>query len=151
MPRIKTDNAGPNPVDVHIGAKLKSRRLILGLSQEELARAIGLTFQQIQKYERGANRISASRLVDICHVLKTPVDYFFEGSYGIGKLGAAKAAAKGFAEAGQEPMGDDPLGRRDVLELVRAYSKITSPQLRKQILEMAKAMAASEDSGENPD
>jgi len=69
MPRTKTEDEGPNPVDVYVGAKVKSRRLILGLSQEDLAKSIGLTFQQVQKYERGTNRISVSRLVDICKVL----------------------------------------------------------------------------------
>lgn len=143
MPRTKTNEAGPNPVDTYIGSKVKSRRLILGLSQEELAKAIGLTFQQVQKYERGTNRISVSRLVDICKVLKVQVDYFFDGSFALaGKPpGMRNAAAKGFADTKQEALEPDPMMKRDVLELVRAYSKISSPQLKKQLLEMAKAMS----------
>lgn len=141
MSRTKTEESGPNPVDIHVGAKVKSRRLILGLSQEELAQAIGLTFQQVQKYERGTNRISVSRLVDICKTLKVPVDYFFEGSAAIAR--AKVPAMKGFSDTKQESLEEDPLTKRDVLELVRAYSKIKSPQLKKQILEMAKAMSVS--------
>jgi len=143
MSRTKTEEEGPNPVDIHVGARVKSRRLILGLSQEELAKAIGLTFQQVQKYERGTNRISVSRLVDICRTLKAPVDYFFEGSFSVAPRPGAKLAMKGFTDAKQEPLEADPLMKRDVLELVRAYSKIKSPQLKKQILEMAKAMSNS--------
>lgn len=143
MSRAKADTEGPNPVDIYVGSKVKSRRLILGLSQEELAKAIGLTFQQVQKYERGTNRISVSRLVDICKVLKVPVDYFFDGSFALtGKpAGMRNAAAKGFSDAKQESLEPDPMMKRDVLELVRAYSRISNPQLKKQLLEMAKAMS----------
>jgi transcriptional regulator with XRE-family HTH domain len=146
MPRTKTEDEGPNPVDIHVGGKLKSRRLILGLSQEELAKSIGLTFQQVQKYERGTNRISVSRLVDICRVLKAPVDYFFDGSFAVGRPGSRNMALKGFSDTKQEPLEADPLTKRDVLELIRAYSSIKSPQLKKQLLEMARAMSSSGDS-----
>ncbi len=150
MARAKNDEEGPNPVDIYVGSKVKSRRLMLGLSQEELATAIGLTFQQVQKYERGTNRISVSRLVDICKVLKVQVDYFFEGSFGIGnKPGTRNLAIKGFSDTKQEELEPDPLLKRDVMELVRAYSQIKSPQLKKQILEMAKAMSVSEPSGKS--
>ena len=141
MPRTKTDESGPNPVDIYVGSKVKSRRLILGLSQEELAKSIGLTFQQVQKYERGTNRISVSRLVDICKVLKVQIDYFFEGTFA-GRPGARNPALKGLSDTKQEALEPDPLMKRDVLELVRAYSRIKSPQLKKQILEMAKAMSS---------
>jgi transcriptional regulator with XRE-family HTH domain len=142
LPRINTDETGPHPVDVYVGSKVKSRRLILGLSQEELAKAIGLTFQQIQKYERGTNRISVSRLVDICKVLKVQIDYFFDGAVFATRSG--KAAMKGFADVKQDALEPDPMQKRDVLELVRAYSRIKSPQLKKQILEMAKAMGSDD-------
>ena len=142
MPRMKTEELGPNPVDVYVGAKVKSRRLILGLSQEELAKSIGLTFQQVQKYERGTNRISVSRLVDICKVLKVQIDYFFDGSL-TGRPGSRNLALKGFSDTKQDGFEPEPLAKRDVLELVRAYSKIKSPQLKKQILEMAKAMSTA--------
>lgn len=143
MSRVKAEESGPNPIDIYVGGRVKSRRLILGLSQEELAKSIGLTFQQVQKYERGTNRISVSRLVDICKILKVPVDYFFEGSFAIVRAGTRNLAMKGFSDTKQEPLIEDPLTKRDVLELVRAYSRIKSPQLKKQILEMAKAMSVS--------
>src|SRR4029079_17273238 len=79
MPRTRTNEEGPSPVDTHVGTKVKTRRLMLGLSQDDLAKAIGLTFQQVQKYERGTNRISVSRLVDISRALKAPFDYFLDG------------------------------------------------------------------------
>ena len=133
-----------SPLDVYVGSRLRLRRTLLGMSQEALAEGIGLTFQQVQKYERGTNRISVSRLVDICKVLKVQVDYFFDGSFALaGKPGTRNMAAKGFSDTKQEALEPDPLIKRDVMELVRAYSKIKSPQLKKQILEMAKAMSAS--------
>ncbi len=143
MPRTKTDESGPNPVDIYVGSKVKSRRLILGLSQEDLAKSIGLTFQQVQKYERGTNRISVSRLVDICKVLKVQIDYFFDGSFSVARAGNRNLALKGFSDTKQDALEPDPLMKRDVLELVRAYSRIKSPHLKKQLLEMAKAMSAS--------
>ncbi|MFH1158779.1 MAG: helix-turn-helix domain-containing protein [Pseudomonadota bacterium] len=143
MPRIKTEDSGPNPVDIHVGARVKSRRLILGFSQDDLAKSIGLTFQQVQKYERGTNRISVSRLVDICRALKTPMDYFLEGSFSAGRGGSRNLAVKGFSDTRQEPFEADPLVKKDVMDLVRAYSKIRSPQLKKQLLEMARALSNS--------
>jgi len=143
VPRTKTEEAGPHPVDIYVGSKVKSRRLLLGLSQEELAKAIGLTFQQVQKYERGTNRISVSRLVDICKALKVQAEYFFDA--GTPKLaGTRNLALKGFSDTKQEALEPDTLMKRDVLDLVRAYSSIRSPQLKKQILEMAKALSASD-------
>lgn len=140
MPRFrsKLEEAGLNPVDVHVGGKVKTRRLILGLSQEELAHAIGLTFQQVQKYEKGTNRISVSRLMDISRALKTPVDYFLGG---VATMQGKKTVIKGFSDTKQAGLEGDPMTRRDVLELVRAYQQIGKPQLKKQLLEMAKAMA----------
>jgi transcriptional regulator with XRE-family HTH domain len=137
MPRTRIEEEGPNPIDIHVGGKVKTRRLMLGLSQEELANAIGLTFQQVQKYERGTNRISVSRLVDICRALKVPFSYFLDGSAGAGR----KPALRGVSDTGQDTYASDPLTRRDVIELVRAYSAIKTPQLKKQLLEMAKIMA----------
>lgn len=141
MPRTRKENEELNPVDIHVGAKVKTRRLMLGLSQDDLAKAIGLTFQQVQKYERGTNRISVSRLMDICRALKAPVDFFLEGCAAMAS-GSGKKPAKGFSDVKQAPFETDVLTRRDVLELVRAYQQIQTPQLKKQILEMAKAMAA---------
>lgn len=138
MPRPRLNEEGPHPVDVHVGNKVKTRRLMLGLSQEDLAKAIGLTFQQVQKYERGTNRISVSRLLDISKALKITYNYFLEGSV------SKKLGARGVADSGQDDFESDPMTRKDVLELVRAYSSIQTPQLKKQLIEMAKAMASME-------
>ena len=142
MPRTRSEEKEPNPVDIHVGSKVKIRRLMLGLSQEELAKAIGLTFQQIQKYEKGTNRISVSRLIDISRALKVPFNYFLEGCTNLVR-GGGKMALRGVSDNQQAALDPDPMGRKDVLELVRAYSNINTPQLKKQLLEMAKAMAAS--------
>src|SRR3954462_10062446 len=98
VPRAKRDEPGPNPVDIYVGSKVRSRRLILGMSQEDLADSIGLTFQQVQKYERGTNRISVSRLVDICKVLKVQADYFLDGTAAVLKPGTRNMALKGFSD-----------------------------------------------------
>ena len=137
------DDEGPHPVDTHVGAKVKSRRLMLGLSQEELAKSIGLTFQQVQKYERGTNRISVSRLTEISRALKVPLDYFLEGCANIANAGAApkRTPMRGVSDTPQAMLEPDPMTKRDVLELIRAYEQISTPQLKKQLLEMAKAMA----------
>jgi transcriptional regulator with XRE-family HTH domain len=142
MSRSNPENEGPNPVDTYVGSKVKSRRLILVLSQEELANSIGLTFQQVQKYERGTNRISVSRLVDISKALKVPMNYFLEGCTA---TAGRRLAIRGVSDNKQEPFEGDVITRRDVLELIRAYSRIKTPQLKKQLLEMAKAMASSEE------
>lgn len=139
----------PDPVDVYVGNKVRERRLLMGLSQESLAKLIGLTFQQIQKYERGTNRISVSRLVDICNALKVPVEYFLEETLASAAANSSKLikkAAKGFAENNQESISYDSniMTRKDVIELVRAYSKIQNPKLKKQIIEMVKTMSIDE-------
>lgn len=142
MPRARVDKEGPHPVDTYVGARVKSRRLMLGLSQEDLAASIGLTFQQVQKYERGTNRISVSRLTEIGRALKAPLDYFLDGCAPLAQT--KKPMAKGFAEGKQAVLEPDTISKKDVMELVRAYQKISTPQLKKQLLEMAKAMAKSE-------
>src|SRR6201988_4210086 len=116
--RRKTDK--PNPIDVHVGSRVRLRRALLGMSQEKLGEAIGLTFQQVQKYERGANRVGASRLYDLSRVLDVPVSFFFEDMPANGA-----ESQKGLAEA-EEPyeLERDPMLKRETLELVRAYYKI---------------------------
>lgn len=141
MPRTRQDDEGPHPVDTHVGAKVKSRRLMLGLSQEELAKSIGLTFQQVQKYERGTNRISISRLSDISKALKVSMDYFLDGCAAATAGASKKIAIKGVSDTPQAMLEPDPMTKRDVLELVRAYEQIGTPALKKQLLEMAKTMA----------
>lgn len=141
MPRTSINEDGPNPIDTHVGNRVRSRRLMIGLSQEALAKSIGLTFQQVQKYEKGMNRISVSRLVDICKVLKVSIDYFLEG---LSPADARKLNLRGVSDNKQETLEPDmPMIKKDTLELIRAYQKIKTPALKKQLLEMAKAMASA--------
>jgi transcriptional regulator with XRE-family HTH domain len=138
--RQKSDK--PNPTDIHVGARVRLRRTLLGLSQEKLGDAIGLTFQQVQKYERGANRVGASRLYDLSKVLDVPVSFFFED---MAPAGEPEARA-GLAESaeGYEP---DPMLKRETLELVRAYYKIGDPHIRRRLFDLAKALAKSTEPG----
>ena len=135
---------GPNPIDVHVGSRLRLRRTLLGMSQEKLGQAIGLTFQQVQKYERGANRIGASRLFDLSRVLDVTVSFFFEDMPpGLaGPVGKSDHKPKGVSEA-ESPYQAEPLMKRETLELVRAYLKIADTQLRRRVFDLAKAIAAT--------
>jgi transcriptional regulator with XRE-family HTH domain len=132
----------PNPIDVHVGQRVRQRRTLLGMSQEKLAEAIGLTFQQVQKYERGANRVGSSRLFDLARVLDVPIAYFFED---MEANVAAKSPSRlmGVSESKLQPytVEPDPLAKRETLELVRAYYKIGEPRVRKRIFELTKALA----------
>ncbi len=118
---------GPNPIDIHVGQRLRLRRTLLGLSQESLGEAVGITFQQLQKYERGANRISASRLFNLAQVLGVPVSFFFD-ELNIGGVPTVTTET-------------DSMARRETLELVRAYYRITDPQVRKRLFELTKSVA----------
>ncbi len=136
---------GPNPIDVHVGQRLRQRRTLLGLSQEKLGELIGLTFQQVQKYERGANRVSASRLYDLARVLDTDINFFFEDmqeEVAQRSPGQLRALAEPPAPYEAEP---DPMAKRETLELVRAYYRIHDPAVRKRLFEMTKALAARSD------
>jgi transcriptional regulator with XRE-family HTH domain len=130
----------PNPVDVHVGSRVRLRRTLLGMSQEKLGEAIGLTFQQVQKYERGANRIGASRLYDLSRVLDVPVSFFFDDMPG--ELGGPPPADERSAAGDRGGPEPDPMAKRETLELVRAYYRIHDPQVRKRIFELTKAVAA---------
>jgi transcriptional regulator with XRE-family HTH domain len=135
----------PNPVDVHVGGRVRLRRTLMGLSQEKLGEAIGLTFQQVQKYERGANRIGASRLFDLSRVLDVPVSFFFDDMSDeasvqfeqMGSLGVSDTKQSGYAHDA------DPMARRETLELVRAYYRIVDPSIRKRLFELTKSLAHS--------
>ena len=136
---------GPNPVDVHVGRRVRLRRTLLGMSQEKLGEAIGLTFQQVQKYERGANRIGSSRLFDLSQVLDVPVGYFFED---MSEEVAASSPARqrgGWSDKEQRnfEQGRDSMAKRETLELVRAYYKITDEAVRSRLFEFTKALAAN--------
>jgi transcriptional regulator with XRE-family HTH domain len=136
----------PNPVDSHVGNRLRVRRTLLGLSQEKVGEAMGLTFQQVQKYERGANRIGASRLWDMSRVLDCPVSYFFEEM----DDSTAGASPRNQAGAGdiEMPHEDDPMVRRETLELVRAYYEIGDEHVRRRIYELARSLAAMEEAAQ---
>ena len=127
----------PNPIDIHVGTRVRLRRNMLGLSQEKLGEAIGLTFQQVQKYERGANRIGASRLHDLSRVLDVPVSFFFDDMDPV----RAPAIPAGFAEPPAEAFDSDPLRRRETVELVGAYYRIEDPAIRRRLFDLAKALA----------
>ena len=139
----------PNPVDIHVGSRVRLRRTLLGLSQEKLADAIGLTFQQVQKYERGANRIGASRLFELSRVLDVPVSFFFDDMSP--ELSPRRAAhAQGMSESAQAPFEADALAKRETLELVRAYYRIVNPRVRKKVADLVKTMAATEEETGRP-
>ncbi len=122
-------------VDVHVGSRIRMRRMILGMSQERLGEAIGVTFQQVQKYERGASRVSAGRLHSLAGALGVPVSYFFEG--------AAVAGGDGASEPGKRPAAcETPQSMsRETLELLRAYYRIPYPAIRRHLFELTKAIA----------
>ena len=130
----------PNPIDVHVGARIRLRRTLLGISQATLAEAIGLTFQQVQKYEKGVNRVSSSRLVDLANALEVSIPYFFnEMSAAVqGQTPSELMRTKTRPENDQV---QDPLARRETLELVRAYYRIEDPAVRKRVFELTKAVA----------
>lgn len=135
----KKTKGTPDNVDVHVGNRLRVRRSLLGLSQEKLAEAIGLTFQQIQKYERGVNRISAGRLYQFSKILEVPVNYFYDQA---GAAANSSSPAFGLSDNEQEPFGqDDLMQRKETLDLVRVYYAIEDPVKRKEILRFIKSMS----------
>ncbi|MFN3077551.1 MAG: helix-turn-helix domain-containing protein [Alphaproteobacteria bacterium] len=141
--RGRTASGSPNPIDVHVGGRVRLRRTLLGMSQEKLGDAIGLTFQQVQKYERGANRIGASRLWDLSRVLDVPVSFFFDDMV----EATTSQSPRMLSGMTEEPSSfdADPMTKRETLELVRAYYRISDPQVRKRVFELAKALASASD------
>jgi transcriptional regulator with XRE-family HTH domain len=138
--RGRTASGAPNPVDIHVGARVRLRRTLLGMSQEKLGEAIGLTFQQVQKYERGANRVGASRLYDLSRVLDVPVSFFFDDMPD--EISSKSVHERREMSESPDPFDNDPMNRRETLELVRAYYRITDPNQRKKIFELVKSMGA---------
>ena len=128
---------GPHPIDIHVGARVRSRRIEIGMSQERLAAALGVTFQQLQKYECAANRISASRLARIGRALDVPVTFFFDGLRTEEDPTLSDTSSPPHVEA----IEFDPLRRRDAIELIGAYSAIADATLRRQLLELARSLA----------
>ncbi len=129
----------PNPIDIHVGSRVRLRRNLLGLSQEKLGEAVGLSFQQIQKYESGVNRMGASRLYALSHVLDVPVAFFFEDMPPeISRKGGKPIP--GPAERNQEAFLADLRARPEILELVRAYYRINDPNVRKRLYDLVKSL-----------
>jgi len=130
----------PNPIDVHVGSRIRLRRTLLGISQTTLAETLGLTFQQVQKYEKGNNRVSSSRLVDLANVLDVSVPFFFE-EMSKTVQGQTPAMLMDVKELPKPDDEKDPMVKRETLELVRAYYKIKDPAVRKRLAELTKAVA----------
>ncbi len=124
----------PNPIDKHVGSRVRMRRMMLGMSQEKLGDALGLTFQQVQKYEKGSNRIGASRLQQIAHILQVPVAFFFEGAP------PPPGGPTGFSEESTEYL-QNTLSTSDGLALVKAFSNIQNAKLRRRIVDLVEEMA----------
>ena len=133
-----------SPIDAHVGGRIRLRRTLLGMSQERLGEALGLTFQQVQKYERGVNRVGASRLFDLSRALDVPIGFFFDdiSATGAPPPGTALSGRRslGFADQ-QDGFGDDMMHRRETLDLVRAYYRISDPNQRKTVFALIKSMA----------
>jgi transcriptional regulator with XRE-family HTH domain len=142
LARVALDGK-PNPIDVHVGARVRLRRTLLGMSQEKLGEALGLTFQQVQKYERGTNRIGASRLFDLSRVLEVPVSFFFEEMASEVAERSPAQLQSGVAEERPSEFEADPMAKRETLELVRAYYRINNLTVRKRVFELAKSIANS--------
>jgi transcriptional regulator with XRE-family HTH domain len=129
----------PNPVDTHVGSRVRLRRMLLGMSQERLGDSMGLTFQQVQKYEKGVNRIGASRLYHISKILDVPVQFFFEEAPQIGEPNSPR----GTGEAASEGFILEFLNSREGLELNRAFVKIGDAKVRKSVVDLVRALGSS--------
>src|ERR1051326_5502829 len=127
----------PNPTDKHVGARVRMRRMMLGMSQEKLGDALGLTFQQVQKYEKGTNRIGASRLQQISHILQVPVSFFFDGAPSV--AGMPRPEARG--EAPSPAYVSDFLATSDGLALTKAFMRIDDSKLRRRIVDLVEQIA----------
>lgn len=143
MARRKASKDGPHPVDIYVGRRLRLKRTILGLSQESIGKAIGVTFQQIQKYERGVNRMGSSRLYEFGRLMSVPVSYFFEGFENDqnGLPAGGKYTVAGMAESPASEFEHEKLTSRETLEMMRAYYRITDPAVRKRVYELVKSIA----------
>lgn len=144
--RGRTPQGEPNPIDVHVGNRIRLRRTLLGLSQEKLATLLGLTFQQVQKYERGMNRVGASRLWDIGKVLEVPIGFFYEDM----EKGVANQSPRMFSIPDSTPtelaedndgIDLDPMHRQETIELVKAYYKIGNRKAAKHMFDLIVAMS----------
>ena len=136
----KENKKKPNPTDVYVGGRIRLRRNMLGMSQEKLGESLGITFQQIQKYEKGTNRVGASRLQAIASILSVPVAFFFEDA-----PGAEGGEHKGMSEDSSTSFVVDFLSSAEGLQLNRAFARISNPKVRRKVIELAKVLADDED------
>ena len=138
----KSNNSArkPNPVDIHVGGRIRLRRMMNGLSQEKLGDQMGLTFQQIQKYEKGINRVGASRLFRLASVLEVPVSYFFDDL----ETDEVNVPQSGFAEPGSQSFVLEFLSSREGLELNKAFVRVTDPQVRRRVIDLVRSLAAEQ-------
>jgi transcriptional regulator with XRE-family HTH domain len=130
----------PNPTDKHVGSRVRMRRMMLGMSQEKLGDALGLTFQQVQKYEKGTNRIGASRLQQIAHIIQVPVSFFFEGAPSV----QSALRPDGMAEAPSPAYISDFLATSDGLALTKAFMRISDSKLRRRIVDLVEQIAGTD-------
>ncbi len=131
----------PNPIDKHVGSRVRMRRMMLNMSQEKLGDALGLTFQQVQKYEKGTNRIGASRLQQIAHILQVPVSFFFEGAPHI----PGQPSGGGMSEAPSPAYVSDFLATSDGLSLTKAFMRIKNSKLRRRIVDLVEQIAGEDE------
>lgn len=131
----------PNPIDKHVGSRVRMRRMMLSMSQEKLGDALGLTFQQVQKYEKGTNRIGASRLQQISHILQVPVSFFFEGAP---TSPGVTPHAGGMSEAPSPAYVADFLATSDGLSLTKSFMRIKNSKLRRRIVDLVEQIAGEE-------
>jgi transcriptional regulator with XRE-family HTH domain len=129
----------PNPIDKHVGSRVRMRRMLIGMSQEKLGESLNLTFQQVQKYEKGTNRIGASRLQQIAQILTVPVDFFFEGS-----PHAQLPGHTGFSEAPAASYVSDFLSTGEGIQLMKSFVAIRDSKLRKRIVDLIVAIAGDD-------
>jgi transcriptional regulator with XRE-family HTH domain len=132
-----------NPVDAQVGSRVRLRRMLIGMSQERLGELLGLTFQQVQKYEKGVNRIGAGRLFDVARILGVPIDYFYESV-------AGQLSGRGFSENESSPPVMEFVSSGEGLQLSLAFMRIKDPKVRKRVLDLVKSLAEEkEDGGED--
>jgi len=134
----------PNPIDRHVGSRVRMRRVMLGMSQEKLGDALGLTFQQVQKYEKGTNRIGASRLQQISRTLEVPPAFFFEGAPSFEAIANSEPGQMGVAEDSNAPYVADFLSTAEGLHLNMAFARIHDPKIRKRIVDLVSSLAGEE-------
>jgi transcriptional regulator with XRE-family HTH domain len=138
--RVIVPKKQASPIDVQVGTRVRLRRMLIGMSQEKLGELLGLTFQQVQKYEKGVNRIGAGRLFQVAHILGVPIDYFYEGVNGTSE------GAPGFSEPGaSSPPVMEFLSSGEGLQLSLAFMKIKDPKVRKRVLDLVKSLSDGEE------